>query len=429
VTDPFPDKVVIVCSSTEATSTSKNNSNKFHKWEKLPSGEYTHTYGRVGDPGVSHTVSEAKARAKMKSALKDGYKQVNLVDAPAAAVKTGNGPKTNVTQQAADEIAKGDPVITKLVTYLAEKNVHNISQATTLKYNADTGLFSTPLGIVTQDSITQARTLLAKIESVVTKAAVAGKAGSDKLATEYMMLIPTDIGRDRPTFERLFPDAKAVFAQNDILDSLEGSLTMALKPAVKTDTKEPVKRTWNLSLKAVDDKKEIERIRKKFKATLNMQHECARAGLDVKSVYELSIDHMAKAFEAEGRKLGNIEEMWHGTSVGNVLSIFAKGLIIPEQYSNGRLFGNGVYASRQSTKSLNYAYGYWGGGARDKNCFMFLVEVALGKAYVPTSRMSRPPAGYDSLDVQPGSCGVMNHEAIVYKTSQTNVVRLIEFSA
>ena len=34
-------------------------------------------------------------------------------------------------------------------------------------------------------------------------------------------------------------------------------------------------------------------------------------------------------------------------------------------HCTGRMFGNGVYFSDQSTKALNYAYGYWGGGDRD----------------------------------------------------------------
>jgi len=420
----LPDKLTLVCTSTEATTTSKNNSNKFHKWEKLPNGNYTHTYGRVGDPGVSHEVAPAKMQAKMKDALRNGYKEVNIAGSEPV---TSSAPKGSATAKTAvEEIAKGDPVITKLVEFLSAQNVHNISQSTTLKYDAVSGLFSTPLGIVSQDSIDEARTLLATAQEQVVRAEKQGWGFVDnKVATDYLMLIPTDIGRDRPTFQRIFPDLDAVQKQNDILESLEGSLTMAAKQVVSKKAKAaPAPRVWDITVKKIDDKTEIERIRTKFRKT----HEYGQPRFDVRNVYDVSINHMKKAFDSVGKKIGGIEEMWHGTSVGNVLSIFAKGLIIPSQYSNGRNFGNGVYASRQSHKSLQYAGTFR--SATRSSCYMFLVEVAMGKNFIPKSRVQNPPAGYDSMDVIPGSAGGWpHHEAIVYKTAQTNVVRLIEFAA
>lgn len=414
----MPDKVVLVCVSTEATSTSKNNSNKFHKWEKQQNGDFLHSYGRVGDPGVSHTVSESKAAAKMRSALKDGYKEVAIAGAEPV---TPQAKGTTTAKTAVDEIAKGDPVIAKLVSFLSEQNVHNIAQSTTLKYDKVSGLFSTPLGIVTQDSIDIARERLAEIQDLYN-----GKWGNETRRNEvtaaYMMLIPTDIGRDRPTYTRMFPDLDAIQKQNDILESLEGSLEMAAKP-VKSKKAPAAPRVWDIDLAKCADTKEIERIRTKFRKT----HESGRSDFDVRNVYNVTIKHMAKAFTAQGTKIGNVEEMWHGTSVGNVLSIFAKGLIIPAHCSNGRNFGNGVYASRQSHKSLSYA-GTFRSSVR-RSCYMFLVNVAMGKNYVPKSRVSIAPTGYDSVDVVPGAAGFSSHEAIVYKTSQTNVVRLVEFSA
>ncbi|WP_430326539.1 hypothetical protein, partial [Salmonella enterica] len=65
-------------------------------------------------------------------------------------------------------------------------------------------------------------------------------------------------------------------------------------------------------------------------------------------------------WNANGKKVGNIKELWHGTRVGNVLSIMKGGFVIPPSNAShvtGRMFGNGVYFSDQSTKSLNYAYG------------------------------------------------------------------------
>ena len=92
------------------------------------------------------------------------------------------------------------------------------------------------------------------------------------------------------------------------------------------------------------------------------------------------------------------------------------------------MFGNGVYFSDQSTKSLNYAYGYWDRGGKDKHCFMFLFDVIMGKAYKPDryGRSGLPKAGYDSTFAEAGT-SVMNNEMIVYDVAQCRPKYLVEF--
>lgn len=92
------------------------------------------------------------------------------------------------------------------------------------------------------------------------------------------------------------------------------------------------------------------------------------------------------------------------------------------------MFGNGVYFSDQSTKSLNYASGYWDGKAKDNNCFMFLSDVAMGKEFTPSSSSHNlPKPGYDSTYAVGGKSGVMNNEMIVYSLNQINLTYLVEF--
>jgi poly [ADP-ribose] polymerase len=139
---------------------------------------------------------------------------------------------------------------------------------------------------------------------------------------------------------------------------------------------------------------------------------------------------MSDAYKTQ-EHLGNVMRLWHGTRVGNVLSILAKGMYIPPSsasHCTGRMFGNGVYFSDQSTKSLNYAYGYWDGKGSDNHCFMFLFDVIMGKAYTPSSyHGSLPKSGYDSTFAKAGESGVMNNEMIVYNTAQCKPVYLVEF--
>ena len=89
----------------------------------------------------------------------------------------------------------------------------------------------------------------------------------------------------------------------------------------------------------------------------------------------------------------------------------------------------GIYGSDQSTKSLNYAQGYWSKGAKDNNCFMFVMDMAMGKEYIPSGpSQNLPKPGYDSTYAVGGKSGVMNNEMIVYNINQVNLKYLIEFS-
>jgi poly [ADP-ribose] polymerase len=124
--------------------------------------------------------------------------------------------------------------------------------------------------------------------------------------------------------------------------------------------------------------------------------------------------------------------LWHGTRIFNVLSILKSGLLLPKTLSTmqiaGAMFGNGLYFSDQSSKSLNYSRGYWDGGPRDRNCFMLLVDVALGSSYIPKgSYETLPKAGHDSTFAKPGVSGILNNEYIVYRPSQANIKYLVEF--
>ena len=70
--------------------------------------------------------------------------------------------------------------------------------------------------------------------------------------------------------------------------------------------------------------------------------------------------------------------------------------------------------------------------AEDADEMMFLLDMAMGKPYVPNknrygySSGRYPVSGYDSTWAKPG-CGVINDERIVYNVDQVNLKYLIEF--
>jgi poly [ADP-ribose] polymerase len=412
------------------TNLSANN-NKFWNIRLYSDGSCETHWGRVGESGQRKTAtsfSETAFDAKCREKQGKGYQAQKTIGNAAS----GNSMASEkLAEVAAKQIQTDSEETLKLVTYLARVNVHRILEATTLQYDETTGTFSTPLGVLTADAIVEARKLLGEIGEFVQKGDWSDDAFVGKL-NAYYMLVPQNIGRGKPDPSKLFPDLESVQKQNGILDSLEASLQTVLTQAEEKKTAEPepvVPKLFEAKLFLVEDEKEIARIRAKYEKTRQGMH--ASHHLEVKRVFRVEIGSMRRAFTEKGKDTGNVQEFWHGTRAGNLLSILKTGFVIPPasaSYCTGRMFGNGVYFSDQSTKSLNYAYGYWSGGKRDDTCYMLLCDVAMGKSYTPKSYTEKLPlAGYDSTFAKAGHSGVANNEMIVYNTDQIDPRFLIEF--
>lgn len=391
------------------------NNNKWWQADLQGTTVYV-SWGRVGDSGQSQVKdfpdvqkAEKFIDKKVKEKEAKGYKKLATLDSQKI-------PQGLVARR---DISQGDKELQDLIDYLVEVNRHTIEASTTIKFNAGTGLFQTPLGIVTQDTIDQARRLL-----------FANASGSPEYWTselgqrscaDYLMLIPQDVGRRRPDPMNILGTKELIDKQLSILDALEGSLK-ALNQA-PLDDNTPI---FKVSLRPSQEA-EIRRVEILY---MDSRGRHSSGSMRVKRVWDLDIEVMTEAFEQRGRPLGNVRQLWHGTKAGNLLSILKSGLIIPPSgaaHCTGRMYGDGLYFSDQSTKSLNYATGYWG-GSRDNRCYMLLNEVAMGKEYIPQgSRRSGIPQGYDSCYAKAGQSGVYNNEMIVYNTYQARPIRLVEF--
>lgn len=421
------------------TDLEKNN-NKFWDAQLSDDGTVTARWGRVGEPGTSGSWSGGRSYFDKKCREKEakGYQKQRVIS-ETAPVKVIVAPSHDLEKVALAQITSDNDIVNKLVSRLAKANVHRILESTTMTYDTSNGTFKTPLGVVDQSAISQARTLLGDITVYVQKEEWTATAFGSAV-NSLLMLVPKNIGRGRLEPRNLFGSLAAIQKENDLLDALEASLNAVLAsnakpadpaaPATKTDAPQ----VFSVRLTLVEDGKEIERIRKKYKSTLQNMHACSH--LDVKTVYEVEISTMKTLFDAKGKPLGNVMELWHGTKVHNLLSILKSGLKVAPPASaavTGKLFGNGIYFSDQSTKSLNYAYGAAPGqgySGYDDNCFMFLADVAMGKTYTPkTMYENLPKAGYDSTFAT-ANCipSLRNNEMIVYNDGQANLSRLVEFS-
>jgi poly [ADP-ribose] polymerase 2/3/4 len=406
------------------------NSNKFWYGYLHDDGTITSENGRVGVTKVANTVSangEVAFDRLVKSKIKKGYKELKTVG---EGVESGGGKEVaqgDLKNIATKQIKTLKPELQKLIDRLVAANVHKITSSTNITYNDTTGLFSTPLGIVTLDAIQSARGLLVDISKHVELGHFDNKSVRG-LVGEYLQLIPSNVGM-KLDIKRFLPDMQAIRQQNDLLDSLESSFnTFQTQPKKDSKGKDvPEEKVFDVTLDLLDDAKEFGRIEKFYQSNAQSIHVSSR--LKIVKIYKLEIAHMAEAFKI-GIKVGNVRELWHGTKKANLLSILKSGLkVSPPSTATiaGKMFGNGIYFSDQSTKSLNYAYGYWD-GKYEKDCFMLLNDVAMGKEYTPSGPSgSLPKAGYDSTFAKAGQSGVGNNEMIVYNDNQVNIKYLVEF--
>jgi poly [ADP-ribose] polymerase len=409
---------------------SKDNHNKFWYIEEYDNGMIRTTWGRVGNKEVVSEKMFGSTASKeydklVKSKLKKGYTKLNTIDD-----NSSNLSNLTLESVALNEINydKNNMNITNMIKYFCEKNIHKITSNTSIVFDKNSNVFQTPCGIVTAESILEAGELLDKINDNYTKYGFC----PDKVINyveDYCKLIPQKI-KGRFEVYKIFPNISSVKNQYDILDSLNEALELIadMNDANITSTK-----LFNTSIVEVTDDKIITKINNKFKKTHQSIHACRN--LKVKRVFEIQIDKMNNDYNSlrnqwiKSGKRKNTKQLWHGTTAANIISILKNGFIIPPanaKHVTGRMFGSsGLYLTDQSTKALNYAYGWWS-GIRDKNCFMFLCDVMCGEQYIPKSSCSTIPSGYDSIFAKAGYSGVQNNEMIV-PLNQVNPKYIIEF--
>jgi poly [ADP-ribose] polymerase len=403
----------------------KVNANKFWHGKLLDDNTVLTEWGRVGESGQSlsksfpsPTAAQKFLATKRREKERKGYSVQRTLGA--------NPTRVAVTTSMIE--SDKNPTTKKLMDFLVKENVHQITANTKITFDVGSGSFATPLGVVTDDGIDEAEELLKKISSYVEKGSFSSASFSN-LINGYMRIIPSNIGRSRPDPKDIYPNIAAVQAQQQILDALRASLAALDTSAAASASTDCRARLTLLEDDKGENSKTFKKILKMYLGSKNDAHVAAK--LRLRRVYEIELLGMNAAFEKDGAKLTNIWELWHGTRAANLLSILNSGYVIPRSGGSiavtGRMYGDGVYFSDQSTKSLNYSYGYWGGGKSERT-FMLLNDVAMGKFYTPDRAFGGScKKGYDSTYAKAGRSGVRNNEMIVYRTSQIRPKFLCEF--
>jgi poly [ADP-ribose] polymerase len=365
----------------------------------------------------------------------EAYREIKTLDTSSVSVELPKkAASADLRKLAMEQIAKNCSVTAKLIGYFTDVNAHQIYAVSGGKivYDTSTGTFRTPVGVVVQENVNEARSLLHNTLAPFVERGDTRNTKFIRALEQYLMLIPKDIGRTFDAEVILGTQAK-VQEQEQILDALEASIksivSASTSPKDKKAATVDLPRLFSVKMEVIDDKGEIARIQRKYNETVSGMHR-AVSGMRVKAAYTIDIADAHAAFNAYGKTLPNIWELWHGSKSSHCLSILKTGLKVPPSnapYITGAMFSRGLYFSDQSSKSLQYATNFWG-GKDEGRYFMFLSQVAMGNYMIPRGPTnSQPPHPYNSYFAKGGRSGVHNNEMIIPREDQHNLTHLIEF--
>lgn len=423
------EKVKLICSDVAS------NANKVWIGELYDNGDVITRWGRIRDnsgsienqldsktfPGAGETFLRKKEHEKLRVKKgKESYTKALVLDNinPTNIVRPTQVDLKSIARQ---ELAQNHPELSNLIDKLVNANIHNIISQTSITYNSSTGLFQTPLGIVIQDGINEARNLLVEI-----KKCLIGKCDIKNLVSRYLRIIPHDVGM-KLTVESIFPNLQAVEKESDILDSLEASLKSVsnVENNPKSNVNESNKdKFFEVELDILNDSQMQRKIEDYFYKSMKSMH--GYGHVKIRKIFSVRITDMDRHFNKE---LGNITEVYHGTSQANLLSILKSGIKTSPPstaFIAGKMFGPGVYGAINSSKSLGYTFGRWGGNASSDSGWLFLCDFAMGKVYEPNSTCQSPPNGYNSVWAKANKVGLNHDELIVYNNNQVNIKYLLE---
>lgn len=391
---------------------------KFWDGELFDDGRVVSTYGVVGATNPQTNDYGIKGRGFFESKIREkerkGYTRAKVLLEGAVTSPISNN--TSLADIALSQINLSDNSLKALVKRLADSNVHKITNSTSISF--DNGVFQTPLGIVTLEGINEARDLLDYFHKNIKKN---GKDDFNQKIDEYLRIIPRPKGGGLQ-YENIFPTLDVVKKESDLLDALEDSVKIATTP--KSDNKTTtVEKVFNLNMALVTDQKLIKRITDWYKNTNKAMHHYQQ--VQIKNIYEVDIVDYNSKFRKD---LKNIKEVWHGSGQSNILSILKSGLFCSPPSTAaiaGKMFGNGIYGSETSSKSLGYTMGRWGQSKGDSG-WLFVCDFAMGNPYYPNYSLSKVPDGYDSCWALPKNTSLLNDELIVYSNNQVKIKYLLE---
>jgi poly [ADP-ribose] polymerase 2/3/4 len=419
-------KVTLVCSDGVGEIDGVQHNKVWHG-ELYDDNKVITRWGRIGYdlqskefPNVGEAFLEKKIAEKKSG--KKGYTEFKGIDVTGTvAPSTAPVVQTNLHEVARSQIkTSSNPQLEQLIARLVRSNVHKITSNTSITLNDSTGLFMTPLGVVTPEAITDARNLLADAYPFVKRGDF-----SDALigiVSKYLRLIPQNIGM-KFDVHRILPDVDAIRKQEDILQSLEASYKAITAPKNQKNQTTKTEQVFDVELDVLKDGKEIDRLIGWFNNGNHRTHGYSNAR--IVNFFKVKIGDNWRSFN---NRLGNNKEIWHGTGEGNLLSVLKTGLKTSPPSTaliTGKMFGHGHYGAIDSSKSLQYTFGRFGGSAGSSGWLM-VGDFAMGNTYFIRSYGGHKPHGYDSIWAKKENTGLRFDELIVPSDNQVRIKYLLE---
>lgn len=189
----------------------KNNNNKFYELILHEDGTLNLRWGRVDSAGQSKTTSGGKWEfdRTISAKLAKGYVRSSAVSVTPSKAETN---KVQLAEAAKRDILgeratdKNSSELVKLIERLSEMNRHQIMAASGGSIQVDeSGLIKTSLGLVTLESVLEARKILTNIEKFVAKKSFQDDKYIDFL-NNYLKLIPQKVPTRRGWYENFFTE-------------------------------------------------------------------------------------------------------------------------------------------------------------------------------------------------------------------------------
>lgn len=412
------------------------NENKFYHIRLFNNNEVLAEYGRIKDKnsvrldekgpiGEAGFIKLMNSKLKGKGKSKYEISNILLDNNNLSNIKSN----FNLLDLAMSQIETNNEKCKDLVKNLVDKNIHNIAAISNISFSKNSGSFVTPLGPVTKEGIFKAIMKLDQLHNIIHES---DKIDIDnrllKLNQEYFLIIPTDIKNLRQTENYLIFNKERLNMQYDLCETLLKTIDLLITEIPSQSNKESI---FKVKMNLLIDKNEIKRITNLFEKSKNKLHGNTVNSLKINNIYNISLNDEEKLFRKD---MSNIMELFHGTKVINILSILKSGLLMPSQTpgrKTGAMYGNGLYFSDQSTKSLNYCDGmHWNNSAKQDKVYLFIADVAMGNYNIPThSTKKPPPKNFDSYFAKANNSGVRNNEMIVFNKNQIKLKYIIEMNA
>lgn len=362
---------------------SSENNNKYYRFQDLDNGTFKVEYGRVGVTSINEVYPISRWDSKYREKIKKGYRDVSDLKAQ---------------------------TIDGKVTFNSTDVEHFYN--TFLKYTKESVRrnYTIQVGAVTKPMVDEAQGLINMLTQATTV-----EAFNSSLLQLYMVL-PRAMGNVRDHLVKKDEEfIKRVTSEQDVLDSLSSQIITNL---VSGD--QNIEDLLGVKIQLVENPDWL----KTLINPTNSSRYCAH------KTYKIVHDTRTKVFNdwLINQTNQHAELLIHGTRNPNIFSILKSGLILRPTNAviSGAAYGEGIYHSAHTDKSLGYT-----GGDQDK---IFLIQnVHMGNPYtyegwyrdgksISRSQMNYgylKPNGYDSLYVKPGD-GLRNSEYIVFNQEQTN---------